>query len=156
MRDATMSPQRTAGQTVPTAKRLDLARVAQSSAAMTDSHASCARAHLRYLQDLCEVAMKFDCRVRACVSMSHFVHMLVTPGHAGVLARIALIAQQLKRRAGFVQAGRTSLHPLLKTYSEHGFGSLGSSEMSVPPAKRRNPLGTPSIIHPMATCGGDL
>lgn len=52
MRGATMSPQRTARQTVAKAKRLDLAGVAQSSAAMTASHASSARSHLRYLQDL--------------------------------------------------------------------------------------------------------
>ena len=32
--------------------------------------------------------MKFDCRVPACVLMTHLVHLLVTPGRAGMLARM--------------------------------------------------------------------
>ena len=46
--------------------------------------------YLHYLQDLREAAMKFDCRVPACVSLSYRVRLLVTPGHAGMRARIAL------------------------------------------------------------------
>ena len=57
---------------------------------MAASHASSARSHLHYLQDLREAAMKFDCRVPACVSLSYRVRLLVTPGHAGMRARIAL------------------------------------------------------------------
>ena len=41
---------------------------------------------MRYLQDLREAALKYECRVHAYVLMTNHVHLLVTPNVAGALS----------------------------------------------------------------------
>jgi len=49
----------------------------------------------RYLQDLRELALAHACQVHAYVLMTNHVHLLVTPGQSGALARVM---QALGRR----------------------------------------------------------
>lgn len=44
--------------------------------------------YARYLQDLREAALKFECRVHAYVLMTNHVHLLVTPPAAGAVSRM--------------------------------------------------------------------
>ena len=69
---------------MPRVPRLDLAGVPQHVVQRGNDRQPCFFRdvdYLRYLQDLHEAALKFECRVHACVLMTHHVHSgLGVPG----------------------------------------------------------------------------
>ena len=69
---------------LPRVPSLDIAGVPQQVAQHGNDRQPCFFRdvdYLRYLQDLREAALKFECRVRACVLMTHHVHSgLGVPG----------------------------------------------------------------------------
>lgn len=76
---------------MPRMPRLDVAGVAQHVVQRGNDRQPCffrELDYLRYLQDLREAALAFDCRVHAYVLMTNHVHLLVTPGIAGGVARM--------------------------------------------------------------------
>lgn len=75
---------------MPRAKRLDLAGVAQHVIQRGNDRQACfyrEADYMRYLLDLREAALRFDCKVHAYVLMTNHGHLLVTPGARGVVAR---------------------------------------------------------------------
>jgi len=73
---------------MPRGNRLDVAGVAQHVIQRGNDRQPCffrEADYLRYLQDLCEAALKFDCRIHAYVLMTNHVHLLVTPGALGAV-----------------------------------------------------------------------
>lgn len=76
---------------MPRIRRLDLEGVAQHVIQRGNDRQPCffrESDYRRYLQDLREAALKFDCRVHAYVLMTNHVHLLVTPGGVGMVARM--------------------------------------------------------------------
>jgi putative transposase len=76
---------------MPRMPRLDLAGVAQPVVKHGSDRQPCFIReidYLRYLQDLREAALAFDCRVHAYVLMTNHVHLLVTPAVKGAVARM--------------------------------------------------------------------
>ncbi|WP_425479660.1 transposase [Pseudoxanthomonas wuyuanensis] len=79
-------------------KRLDLPGVAQHVVQRGNDRQACFFRevdYVRYLQDLREAAIRFECRVHAYVLMTNHVHLLVTPHGAGAVSRMM---QALGRR----------------------------------------------------------
>lgn len=72
-------------------RRLDLAGVAQHVVQRGNDRQSCffrEADYIRYLQDLREAALRFECSVHAYVLMTNHVHLLVTPERAGAVSRM--------------------------------------------------------------------
>ena len=83
---------------MPRSKRLDLPGVAQHVVQRGNDRQPCffrGADYTRYLQDLREASLAFECRVHAYVLMTNHVHLLVTPYAAGVVSRMM---QALGRR----------------------------------------------------------
>lgn len=83
---------------MPRMKRLDLPGVAQHVVQRGNGRQACFFRevdYVRYLQDLREVATRFECRVHAYVLMTNHVHLLATPRDAGAVSRMM---QALGRR----------------------------------------------------------
>lgn len=76
---------------MPRAARLDVAGVAQHVVQRGNDRQACffrEADYVRYLQDLREASLKFDCLVHAYVLMTNHVHLLVTPIEAGNVGRL--------------------------------------------------------------------
>lgn len=83
---------------MPRMKRLDLPGVAQHVVQRGNDRQACFfrdSDYVRYLQDLREAALRFECRVHAYVLMTNHVHLLMTPYSAGAVSRMM---QTLGRR----------------------------------------------------------
>lgn len=83
---------------MPRMRRLDLAGVAQHVVQRGNDRQPCffrETDYLRYLQDLREAALRYECRVHAYVLMTNHVHLLVTPGQPGAASAMM---QTLGRR----------------------------------------------------------
>ena len=88
--------------------RLDLPRMAQHVIQRGNDRQPCFFReidYLRYLQDLREAALRYECRVHAYVLMTNHVHLLVTPESVGA---IALMMQAVGRR--YVRYINDALH----------------------------------------------
>ena len=83
---------------MPRSKRLDLPGVAQHVVQRGNDRQPCffrGEDYARYLQDLREASLAFNCRVHAYVLMTNHVHLLVTPYSIGAVSRMM---QALGRR----------------------------------------------------------
>ena len=76
---------------MPRAKRLDVPGVAQHVIQRSNDRQACffhEADYLHYLQDCREAASQQGCEVHAYVLMTNHVHMLITPGAPGAVARM--------------------------------------------------------------------
>lgn len=76
---------------MPRTKRLDLPAVTQHIVQRGNDRQACffrSADYTRYLQDLREAALKFECHVHAYVLMTNHVHPLVTPPVTGAVSRM--------------------------------------------------------------------
>jgi putative transposase len=76
---------------MPRTRRLDLAGMTQHVIQRGNDRLPCFFRdidHVRYLQDLRDAASQNSCRIHAYVLMTNHVHLLVTPDHAGAVARM--------------------------------------------------------------------
>lgn len=76
---------------MPRTKRLDLPGVAQHVMQRGNDRQACffrEMDYLRYLQNLREAALRYECRVHAYVLMTNRVHLLLTPRLVGAVARL--------------------------------------------------------------------
>lgn len=72
-------------------KRLDLPGVAQHVVQRGNDRQACFFRevdYVRYLQDLREAALKYECHVHAYVLMTNHVHLLVTPAFVGAVSSL--------------------------------------------------------------------
>lgn len=75
---------------MPRMKRLDLPGVAQHVIQRGNDRQACffrELDYIRYMQDLREAALKFGCQIHAYVLMTNHVHLLMTPGVPGAVAK---------------------------------------------------------------------
>jgi len=85
---------------MPRMKRLDLPGVAQHVIQRGNDRQACffhELDYIPYMQDLREAACKFGCQIHADVLMTNHVHLLMTPGVPGAVARTM---QAVGRRYG--------------------------------------------------------
>lgn len=76
---------------MPRGKRMDVPGVAQHVVQRGNDRQACffrEADYARYLQDLRESALQFQCRIHAYVLMTNHVHLLVTPSAAGGVGRM--------------------------------------------------------------------
>lgn len=83
---------------MPRLPRIDVAGVAQHIVQRGNNRLPCFFSegdYIRYLDELRELALKFDCSLHAYVLMTNHVHLLMTPAHEG---SIGCVMQGLGRR----------------------------------------------------------
>lgn len=76
---------------MPRTKRVDLPGVTQHVVQRGNNRQACffrPGDYARYVQDLREAALKFECHIHAYVLMTNHVHLLVTPPVAGAVSRM--------------------------------------------------------------------